>query len=113
MSEIVLRAYCIDEDWHLTIVDENGDPIDVSDATVNLTLRRREDGELLLDEEAAANVGSGLDGQVTYAFTAEELDNDAAGVYTFQVEIVSEGDARSVHVTDTLRVIEDWGEHSA
>lgn len=77
----------------LTLSDDaTGDPIDLSPASVSVSVRfRKANTSNLIATISAANVGNGTDGKVQFDFSGGVLDGVAAGSYEGEVVVTTSG----------------------
>lgn len=97
-----------------TIKDADGDAVDLSAVDhISLTVRRRRDGEIIVDHQAMEFVDDGSDGQVKYQFSAEEIAEETHGGYELQVEVwPTAEESQTVEDADGLEIREHFGTHA-
>ena len=71
----------------MTVVDQDGEPVDVSAATLTLYLRRPDDSVLV---KTPTLTSGGVDGRIQYATVANDLIKPG-GPYSLQVKVVIGG----------------------
>jgi hypothetical protein len=92
----------------ITLTDQsNGNPIDVSAATVVVKFRK-EGTDTILAELSCTNVSGGTDGKVKFKFPGTTLDVEA-GNYEGEIEITyAGGDKQTVYELLKFKVREDF-----
>lgn len=91
--EVYLTEGDTEPDLQITLKDQDGDPVDLTEATVTFSMAKLSTGELKITD-AACSVTDGPNGVFTYSWGATDLDE--RGVFVGQFKVTTTGGTQRV-----------------